>query len=346
MRSTRLLFVAAVGIQLTFTLSVLGSPTIIDIGTPGSVSRAYGMNDVGQVVGYYADPGQPSHAFVWDTGSLVDLGTPGGNQGGNPWASGINVGEQIACNSGGQAYRWSQGQWLSVGSLGGGSQANGIDLQGEVTGFAYLTPGGTYHAFVYRQGSMVDLGTLGGANSVANRINDLGEVVGRSDVAGVTHAFVYRNGAMNDLGTLGGTHSEANDIDSTGAVIAGWADTPVARHASLYSNGHMTDLGSFGGASEAAAVNDLGQVVGWSDDSLGVRHAFLYDNGSMIDLNTLVSGSGWTLERAMDINNLGQIVGWGRNPAGEEHAFLIVPEPATLSLLALGSLAVLRPRRK
>ncbi|MCH9023676.1 MAG: PEP-CTERM sorting domain-containing protein, partial [Planctomycetes bacterium] len=40
------------------------------------------------------------------------------------------------------------------------------------------------------------------------------------------------------------------------------------------------------------------------------------------------------------------IVGWGRNPSGNSEAWIAtIPEPATLSLLALGSLALLRRRR-
>jgi probable HAF family extracellular repeat protein len=109
----------------------------------------------------------------------------------------------------------------------------------------------------------------------------------------------------------------------------------------------MADLGTLGGdLSYAYGINSSGQVVGYAytaDDT--APHAFLYSNGSMTDLNSLIdSGSGWALRDAEAINDLGQIVGYGASPSGLTHAFLLtpIPEPGTLSLVALGTLALLR----
>jgi probable HAF family extracellular repeat protein len=65
----------------------------------------------------------------------------------------------------------------------------------------------------------------------------------------------------------------------------------------------------------------------------------------MMDLNTLIDPlSGWTLNIANDINDTGWIVGYG-TVGGKTHAFLLTPEPATLSLLALGALALISRKR-
>jgi probable HAF family extracellular repeat protein len=124
-----------------------------------------------------------------------------------------------------------------------------------------------------------------GGASIAVAINDAGQVVGYSRLAGGDQrAFVYAGGKMKNLGTLpGGTQSFA------------------------YGN------------------NKQGQVVGSSDAKEGPLHAFIYNNGSMRDLNQMIpSDSGWVLSEARAINEAGQIVGYGIIK-GEQHAFLLTP---------------------
>ena len=53
--------------------------TMQELGTlGGNDSVAYGMNDVGQVVGNAYLASGSSHAFLWQNGSMIDLGAVGG----------------------------------------------------------------------------------------------------------------------------------------------------------------------------------------------------------------------------------------------------------------------------
>jgi probable HAF family extracellular repeat protein len=90
------------------------------------------------------------------------------------------------------------------------------------------------------EGGFVDLGTLGEGytNTWANAVNDLGQVVGASFVAGwsSSHAFLWTaEGGMTDLGTLGGASSSAADINNHGQVV-GHSDTAGGEvHAALWT---------------------------------------------------------------------------------------------------------------
>jgi probable HAF family extracellular repeat protein len=143
-------------------------------------------------------------------------------------------------------------------------------------------------AFLWVNGTMKDLGTLGGSDSYASGINNKGQIVGRAATSSGTytyHAFLWTNGTMKDLGTLGGSDSYAYGI------------------------------------------NNKGQVVGSARTSSGAytAHAFLWTNGTMRDLNSLLPAkSGWELTSALDINNKGQIVGEGKFN-GQTRAFLLTP---------------------
>ena len=81
-----------------------------------------------------------------------------------------------------------------LGTLGGGgSQAGAINNRGQVVGSAY-TASGDYHAFLWEDGEMTDLGTLpGGSFSFAQAINNRGQVVGfySRTASEIQHAILW-----------------------------------------------------------------------------------------------------------------------------------------------------------
>jgi probable HAF family extracellular repeat protein len=187
--------------------------------------------------------------------------------------------------------------------------------------------------FLYHNGTMRALGTLGGDYSTANGINSAGQVAGTAGVPvgpgneyGDGHAYRYTNGTMVGLGTLGGSWSVGLAINERGDV-AGYSKTasgpsaPVppgspTEHACVWRGEGIVDLGTLGGAySRGLAINAAGDVVGESQDRYGRTVAFLYTNGSMHDLNELaVTWAGGVivgLAIAQGINDAGQIAASG-----------------------------------
>lgn len=173
--------------------------------------------------------------------------------------------------------------------------------------------------------SIVGLGTLAGTYSVAQAINDSGQVVGNGN--GVERAFITgANGVgMSYLDTLGGDRSYASDINNAGQVVGySFTDTGDLHAFITGPNGAgMSDLGTLGGDySIAYGVNNFGQVVGVSSTAGNAAyHAFITGpNGvGMTDLGTL-SGDYST---AYSINDSGQVTGISSiSDAPVQHAFI------------------------
>ncbi|MEZ6071608.1 MAG: DUF3466 family protein [Pirellulales bacterium] len=205
---------------------------------------------------------------------------------------------------------------------GNNSFGHAINNNGLVTGDSKAPSPGGYagpHAFLY-DGTMHDLGTLGGIQSYGNGINDDGLIVGQSDteVDAVSHAFLY-DGTMHDLGTLGGDLSGAFAINSVGQITGYSFLSGTVSHAFVY-DGTMHDLGTLGGTyGSGNAINENGQIAGESNiTGNGATHAFFYD-GTMHDLSTL----GGTNSHGSGINDIGQVVGQSETIGDSElHAFL------------------------
>ncbi len=182
-----------------------------------------------------------------------------------------------------------------------------------------------------RAGHMIPIPPLpGGENapSVAKAVNNSGQVVGSSGVAGGSHAFLWTSGAGTiDLGVLGSSASIppsalGNGLNNAGMVVGASTTTLSIGRAFIWAAGSgMTDLGTLGGPTSVANdVNDSGVVVGSSATASGQVHAFVWTQGSgMVDIGT--PGLGGTDSRAFRINNAGVVVGQARVASGEFHAF-------------------------
>ena len=163
---------------------------------------------------------------------------------------------------------------------------------------------------------LIDLGTLGGDNSVPIWITNTGEVIGYSETSKfdgfgnpIQHAFLWSQGVMQDLGTLGGNNSFGLGANDEGQIV-GYADVPggATSHAALWYKGEITDLGTLAGAdgfSFAQLINHSHQVVGGSTTLDGSFRGFLWDRGVMADLGTLGGPNSF----GNGINDRGQIVG-------------------------------------
>jgi probable HAF family extracellular repeat protein len=293
---------------------------LMNLGTleGGYESFAMFLNDPGQVVGFaqnlISDPffGTQVRTFLWDQHKgMQDLGTLGGPD--SPAFGNVTINES--------------------GQVAGSSFTNSI--VNPVTGFPTTEP------FLWEKATgMKSLGTLGGTFGAPFFMNNRGQVVGNSNLAGdlTFHPFLWdKTKGITDLRTLGGDNGTVDQINEAGDVV-GKADLPGSQthDGFLWRKGTMTDLGTLPGdpCSRANWINEQRQIVGNSSDCTNPFHAILWeDGGPAIDLNTLIPpNSSLQLTNAYDINDRGEIAGAGLPPGCQPvdvgicgHAFFLIP---------------------
>ena len=190
--------------------------------------------------------------------------------------------------------------------LGGtNSRGNAVNARGWVAGFSNLSGNTMRRAALWRNGSISDLGTLGGPSSAViwPGMNNAGLVAGISHTGEldplneawsceggaflpatnprqVCRGFVWEDDVMHELPTFGGTHGFATGVNNLGQVV-GWAETTVHDptctgvqvlqfRAAMWEpkKGKMKELPPLPGDSTSAAndINERGQAVGISGD--------------------------------------------------------------------------------
>jgi len=332
MRLKQTLWKAILGGHLLAAVAMAQPPTykVIDLGAVGPNGQPFAISNNGRVAGA-TQVGDIIRAWTRYNGRVVDLGRPG-LKGQNSQAFGVNA--------------WGQ----AVGE----AQTESPDPQGEdFCGFAALglaSSGTTCLPFVWQNGVMRPLPTLGGNNGQANQINSQGEAAGmvENDTPDSTcpsggpqklefKPVVWRNGDARQLPTYSGDpDGNAHAINDSGHAAGAsgiclgfnpiWLTNLQPLHALLWEDGETIDLGSLGGTGHgdgitAIDLNNHDQVIGSSDlEGDATFHAFLWTHETgMQDLGTL---QGDVDSAALGINDLGQIVGVSIDASFNPRAFL------------------------
>jgi uncharacterized membrane protein len=210
--------------------------------TPSTLSPPFCLNDC------FA-----THAFEWKDGRVIDLGALA--EVGASFPNAINARGVVAGVSlnGGfdpalglpyfDAVVFKDGRVIDLGTFGGPlSYAAAVNDRDEVVGFALNSTPDAFdlgdfcqnypmptqmRAFVWKDGVMQDIGTLGGTDSCALFVNNRRHAAGVSFTNSIVnantglptiHPFLWNGETLMDLGSLGGTLAFTNGINDRGQV--------------------------------------------------------------------------------------------------------------------------------
>jgi probable HAF family extracellular repeat protein len=277
------------------------------------------VNNRSIVAGYSNQPDNMSrHAAVWRNDAshtLIDLGTLGGPNSSVTW----NVKNDR-------------------GLIAGIAQTDMPDPLGELWSSAFFYPGPNNfgfinRGFVWQNGKMRGLGTLGGNHSFAAGANNRDEVVGwaenncHDDTCVPPQILQFRPvvwGPRKDqirelpliAGDTSGAATAIND-QHVAVGISGICDQAVgrytAKHAVFWSKGGVTDIGNLGAEfwNTPTAINQAGTIVGFAGvpgfPEGDFLHAFIWtESGGIQPLDPL---PGDLDSEAYGINNSGTVVG-------------------------------------
>ncbi len=244
-------------------------PVMMDLGTlGGSNSAAWMINMHGEMVGWAWATNGSQHAFFLTNclSRMLDLGIAGatnsaayclnsnGVVGGYAWMTNGTLTPLMFTNG---LCGTSSMSWMGMGGMGAvGGWPWFINDLGSTVGQA-LMPGGNYHAFAGGPGGMMgswmnlDLGTLGGTNSIGFCLNNAGVVVGAAQLTnGMPHAFMMTN-ALSWMGRM-------MDLNNFIPTNSGW-ELMVAH--GINANGQIIGWGMFGGHTNAFLLTPVSEPV-------------------------------------------------------------------------------------
>jgi probable HAF family extracellular repeat protein len=265
-----------------------------------------------------------------------------------------------------------ENSWTNYGGINdrgdnvGMSETSDPDPDGE--DFCAFQTNKTCRGFLWRNGHMTALPTLGGNNAQAAAINNREQIVGISETGALDPScspgttaktlspVLWENGEARALPTLPGEPDGfAQGINDEGqAVGSSGVCGNISMHAVLWENGtvsQLPDLGVAGGI--AYAMNSHDQAVGWvpsADGSTVVASIWQKDRATgIITITTLPILAGDGAAFATGINTRGQVVGSTFKDGEWSHGFIgqdgvvtdlntLIPEDSNLRIVAASNI--------
>jgi len=243
---------------LTYTFTTLDVPG-------SSLTEAYGINNVGQIVGNFVDA-TGYHGFLYTGGSFITINVPGSS---DTFALGINtagqtVGAFADATGRRHGFLYTAGQFTTIDVPGSaGTYAYGINNKGQIAGVFYDAMG--EHGFLFSGGDFITLDVPGSTVTFARGINAAGQIVGLfGDAMGGLYGFLYTGGSFAIIDVPGSSETIASGINTAGQIVGFFrVGSSCCGHGFVDPGGSFTTIDVPGSSHTfAEGINDTGQIVG------------------------------------------------------------------------------------
>lgn len=309
---TILLCLSGLAQATSYSYTYLENPNAGHGISSGTYTYTYGINNNGQIAGWFTTSSNEMHGIVYN----------------------INSGIYTS---------------VDVPIAKYGTEVRGINDYGQMTGVFVNDVSPNVHSFLY-DGSIFttldipaagDVGFLHGTQ--ANDINNSGQIVGfYGDNSGLTHGFLYGGGSYTTLDVPNSKFTSATGINDNGIVVGFFYDN-IGIHGFSYDGMNYTAIDN-----PSAFANSLPGTIISGINNKGIMTGYIVGQGETQYQNFIYDGSSFTMinvpnssfSRIMGINDNGQIVG-EYEIVGTRGGFLAspsisVPEPSKWSLMLLG----------
>jgi hypothetical protein len=316
-RVAALLLCGVVHGQTRRTSSTLIYDNIITFDAPGAGQDAgqgtspQGINDEGEIMGYYKDSASVLQGFVRHRdGTFTAFDAPGASK---------------------------------KATLGTFPQS--INKNGEIAGYYFTDPNGVRHGFVrHKDGSVAKFDPPGSVGTVARSISDMGEFTGNYVSYDVAHGFIgHKNKMPTTFDPPGSDNTAPQSINAHGDIAGYYADTANSLRGFVrHADGTYTKFDvpgatpSSGKGTLPMSINSDGEIVGYyhTGANSGIHGFVRHKNGSFIkfdppgsitDSATHLDEEGYILRpatAALSINEGGEIAGYFGDTAGVVHGFV------------------------
>jgi probable HAF family extracellular repeat protein len=289
--------------------------TYVSIDEPSATdgTHATGINNKGQIIGYFVDSTGLDNGFLDTKGTFVEFDDPSGTFGTVP----LGINNSITINS--------VASFLIVGKY--------------LTGFffndfaAFINFGASPSYFGPPTSTLFPPDANGnvvtGINEKATEI--VGWYINGNGVGESVSLLNNRAETVSTLALLGPGGTYANGVNNAGQIVGDYIDSSGHAHGFLYrpSSGTYKTLNDPHGTegTYAVGINDNGQIVGYYVDSSGVDHGFLYtiSTGHFTTLNDPLAGTGVGQGTMVEgINDKTEVVGTYIDSSGVHHGFHVL----------------------